>query len=282
MLTMVMSVMAVCSRRIAENGLPLDASYARKRARWEPVYETTQIKGDGETHPLLSPTDQFADFETWDEGNITLDTPKQPHMLQYEYSRSALREGLRHEANLGTNPFKFGLIGSTDSHTGMATTYEDNFFGKFAHDEPSVDRTEKRMADQLQKIWQLVSSGLTAAWSEENTRESIFDAIKRREVYATSGTRIKLRFFGGWEYEQADVLSADYASIGYAKGVPMGGDLTRGPDATAPRFMVAATRDPDGANLDRVQIIKGWLNASGETAEQIFDVALSDGRKKTG
>ena len=263
-----------------ENGLPLDASYARKRARWEPVYETTQIKGDGETHPLLSPTDQFADFETWDEGNITLDTPKQPHMLQYEYSRSALREGLRHEANLGTNPFKFGLIGSTDSHTGMATTYEDNFFGKFAHDEPSVDRTEKRMADQLQKIWQLVSSGLTAAWSEENTRESIFDAIKRREVYATSGTRIKLRFFGGWEYEQADVLSADYASIGYAKGVPMGGDLTRGPDATAPRFMVAATRDPDGANLDRVQIIKGWLNASGETAEQIFDVALSDGRKK--
>ena len=264
-----------------ENGLPLDASYARKRARWEPVYETTQIKGDGETHPLLSPTDQFADFETWDEGNITLDTPKQPHMLQYEYSRSALREGLRHEANLGTNPFKFGLIGSTDSHTGMATTNEDNFFGKFAHDEPSVDRTEKRMADQLQKIWQLVSSGLTAAWSEENTRESIFDAIKRREVYATSGTRIKLRFFGGWEYEQADVLSADYASIGYAKGVPMGGDLTRGPEAKAPSFMVAATRDPDGANLDRVQIIKGWLNASGETAEQIFDVALSDGRKKS-
>ena len=163
----------------------------------------------------------------------------------------------------------------------MATTNEDNFFGKFAHDEPSVDRTEKRMADQLQKIWRLVSSGLAAVWSEENTRESIFDAIKRREVYATSGTRIKLRFFGGWEYAQADVLSADYASIGYAKGVPMGGDLTRGPDAKAPRFMVAATRDPDGANLDRVQIIKGWLNASGETAEQIFDVALSDGRKKS-
>jgi len=261
-----------------ENGLPLDESYARKRARWEPVYETTQIKGDGETHPLLSPTDEFADFETWDEGNITLDTPKQPHMLKYEYSRSALREGLRHEANLGTNPFKFGLIGSTDSHTGMATTYEDNFFGKFAHDEPSVDRTEKRMADQLQKIWQLVSSGLTAAWSEENTRESIFRAIKRREVYATSGTRIKLRFFGGWEFTEADVLQADFASIGYQKGVPMGGDLTRGEKDAAPRFMVAASRDPDGANLDRVQIIKGWLNASGETEEKIFDVALSDGR----
>lgn len=262
-----------------ENGLPLDASYARKRARWEPVYETTQIKGDGEAHPYLSPDDQFADFETWDQGNITLGTDKKPEMLQYEYTRSALREGLRHEANLGANPFKFGVIGSTDSHTGMSTTNEDNFFGKFAHDEPSVDRTEKRMADQLQKIWRLVSSGLAAAWSDENTRESIFSAIKRREVYATSGTRIKLRFFGGWEYKESDVLRADYASIGYQKGVPMGGDLTRSAENEAPRFMVAATRDPDGANLDRIQIIKGWLDARGETQEKIFNVALSDGRK---
>jgi hypothetical protein len=262
-----------------ENGLPLDASYARKRARWEPVYETTQIKGDGEAHPYLSPDDQFADFETWDQGNITLGTDKKPEMLQYEYTRSALREGLRHEANLGTNPFKFGIIGSTDSHTGMSTTNEDNFFGKFAHDEPAVNRTEKRMADVLQKIWRLVSSGLTAAWSEENTRESIFSAIKRREVYATSGTRIKLRFFGGWEYVESDISRSDYAVIGYQKGVPMGGDLTRSPGNKSPSFMVAATRDPDGANLDRIQIIKGWLDARGETQEQIFDVALSDGRK---
>ncbi len=261
-----------------ENGLPLDESYARKRARWEPVYETTQIKGDGEAHPFLSPTDEFADFETWDEGNITLGTPKESHMLQYEYSRSALREGLRHEANLGVNPFKFGLIGSTDSHTGMATTYEDNFFGKFAHDGPSVDRTEKRMADQLQKIWQLVSSGLAAVWAEENTRESLFRAIKRREVYATSGTRIQLRFFGGWEFTQTDVMQADFASIGYRKGVPMGGDLNGHSDSGAPSFMVAASRDADGANLDRIQIIKGWLDANGETKEQIYDVALSDDR----
>ena len=260
------------------NGLPLDVSYARKRARWEPVYETTQVKGDGEAHPYLSPDDEFADFETWDQGNITLDTDKEPEMLQYEYTRSALREGMRHEANLGANPFKFGVIGSTDSHTGMSTTNEDNFFGKFAHDEPSVHRTEKRMADQLQKIWRLVSSGLAAVWSKENTREAIFSAIKRREVYATSGTRIKLRFFGGWNYEESDVSRSDYASIGYEKGVPMGGDLTRNPDVEGPNFMVAATRDPDGANLDRVQIIKGWLNANGETQEQIFDVALSDGR----
>ncbi len=260
------------------NGKPLDANYAAKRARWEPVYETTQIKGDGETHPYLSADDEFADYETWDEGNISLTQAKTPDMLQYEYSRSALKEGLRHEANLGVNPFKFGLIGSTDSHTGMSTTNEDNFFGKFAHDEPSADRTEKRMANQLQKIWKLVSSGLVAVWSEENTRESLFQAIKRREVYATTGTRIQLRFFGGWQFDAADVLRADFATLGYQKGVPMGGDLTRGANTHAPTFMVAASRDPDGANLDRVQIVKGWLDAQGNTQEKVFDVALSAGR----
>ena len=260
------------------NGKQLDASYAAKRARWEPVYETTQIKGDGETHPYLSADDEFADYETWDEGNISLTQAKTPDMLQYEYSRSALKEGLRHEANLGVNPFKFGLIGSTDSHTGMSTTNEDNFFGKFAHDEPSADRTEKRMANQLQKIWKLVSSGLVAVWSEENTRESLFQAIKRREVYATTGTRIQLRFFGGWQFDAADVLRADFATLGYQKGVPMGGDLTRGGNTHAPTFMVAASRDPDGANLDRVQIVKGWLDAQGNTQEKVFDVAWSAGR----
>ena len=260
------------------NGKPLDANYAAKRARWEPVYETTQIKGDGETHPYLSADDEFADYETWDEGNISLTQAKTPDMLQYEYSRSALKEGLRHEANLGVNPFKFGLIGSTDSHTGMSTTNEDIFFGKFAHDEPSADRTEKRMANQLQKIWKLVSSGLVAVWSEENTRESLFQAIKRREVYATTGTRIQLRFFGGWQFDAADVLRADFATLGYQKGVPMGGDLTRGANTHAPTFMVAASRDPDGANLDRVQIVKGWLDAQGNTQEKVFDVAWSAGR----
>ena len=260
------------------NGKPLDANYAAKRARWEPVYETTQIKGDGETHPYLSADDEFADYETWDEGNISLTQAKTPDMLQYEYSRSALKEGLRHEANLGVNPFKFGLIGSTDSHTGMSTTNEDNFFGKFAHDEPSADRTEKRMANQLQKIWKLVSSGLVAVWSEENTRESLFQAIKRREVYATTGTRIQLRFFGGWQFAAADVLRADFGTLGYQKGVPMGGDLTRGANTHAPTFMVAASRDPDGANLDRVQIVKGWLDAQGNTQEKVFDVAWSAGR----
>jgi hypothetical protein len=262
-----------------ENGLPVDAAYAIKRARWEPIYETTQIKGDGETHPYLSPDDKFADFETWDEGNIALTQNKKPDMLQYEYTRSALKEGLRHEANFGTNPFKFGLIGSTDSHTGLSTTNENNFFGKFAHDEPAPGRTEKRMAAQLQEIWKLVSSGLAAVWAEENTRESLFDAIKRREVYATTGSRIRLRFFGGWQFEDADVFRSDFASVGYNKGVPMGGDLVRGKDLQSPSFMVAASRDPDGANLDRIQIVKGWLDTAGKTQEQVFDVALSNGRK---
>lgn len=258
------------------NGLALDAAYAAKRARWEPVYETTQVKGDGETHPYLSPDDEFADFETWDEGNISLTEAKQVSMLQYEYTRSALKEGLSHESRLGINPFKFGLIGSTDSHTGLSTTREDNFFGKFAHDEPSAERTEKRMAGQLQKIWKLVASGLAAVWSVENTRDALFQAIKRREVYATTGTRIKLRFFGGWEFENHEVLRSDYASIGYRKGVPMGGDLTGSTRASAaPRFMVTASKDPDGANLDRLQIVKGWRDSAGITREKVFNVAVS-------
>lgn len=261
------------------NGKPIDAAYAEQRARWEPVYEVTQIKGDGEAHPYLSPDDEFADFETWDDGNITLTQPKQPEMLVYEYARSGLKEGLRHESSLGINPFKFGLIGSTDSHTGLATTNEDNFFGKFADDEPAPDRTEKLMAAQLQKIWRLVSSGLAAVWAQENTRESLFEAIKRREVYATSGTRITLRFFGGWDFKSEDLLSSDFTQIGYNNGVPMGGDLTRSHGAKAPSFMVTAARDPDGANLDRVQIIKGWLDATGTTHEKVYDVALSGGRK---
>jgi hypothetical protein len=261
------------------DGKLIDSAYAEKRARWEPVYEATQIKGDGEAHPYLSPDDEFADYETWDQGNITLTTPKKPEMLQYEYVRSGLKEGLRHEANLGTNPFKFGLVGSTDSHTGLSTPYEDNFFGKFGDDEPSADRTNKLMAGQLQEVWKLVASGLAAVWAEENTRSSLFSAIKRREVYATTGTRITLRFFGGWSFTNEDLLSSDFDRIGYIKGVPMGGDLFGKEVKRAPTFMVAAARDPLGANLDRVQVVKGWLDDKGLTHEKVYDVALSDGRK---
>lgn len=267
------------------NGQPLDSDYATRRARWEPVYEVTQVKGDGETHPYLSPDDEFADFETWDEGNITLTAPKEDAMLAHEYARSALRQGLQYQVSLGANPYKFGMIGSTDSHTGLATADEDNFFGKFVESEPSDERVANKMAAQLQESWQLGASGLAAVWADENTRESLFDAIRRREVYATSGPRIQVRFFGGWEFDEKDLRHPDFATVGYRKGVPMGGDLAASDSQGAPTFMIVAARDPDGANLDRVQVIKGWLDANGETHEKVHDVALSDGRRvdpKTG
>ncbi len=262
------------------DGEPIDKGYATARRRWEPVYEVTQVKGDGEAHPYLSPNDEFADFETWDQGNIMLSREKEPDMLQYEYARSALKEGLRHEANLGVNPFKFGMIGSTDSHTGFATSEEDNFFGKFVESEPSPDRIRKKMAGQLQEGWQLGASGLAAVWAPENTREAIFEAMKRREVYATTGPRIRVRFFGGWRFGEEDIERANYVQLGYRQGVPMGGDLAIPDDEdAAPTFLIAATRDPDGANLDRVQVIKGWLDADGKTREKVYDVALSDDRQ---
>jgi len=263
---------------LRNNGQPITKSYAEKRMRWEPVYEMTQVKGDSETHPYLSPEDPFADYETWDEGNITLTAPKKPDMLQYEYARSALKLGLKHENQLGTNPFKFGMIGSTDSHTGMSTAAEDNFFGKFAHDEPSADRVKLKMAGQLQEVWKLVSSGLAAVWAEQNTREAIFDAFKRREVYASTGPRIKLRFFAGWDFTDDDLYRPDFASIGYQRGVPMGGELTAYTQQTSPNFMIMASKDPDGANLDRIQVVKGWLDDDGQTHEKVYDVALSDDR----
>ncbi len=261
-------------------GKPLDSDYARRRARWEPVYEVTQVKGDGETHPLLSPNDEFADFETWDQGNITLTAKKAPWMLRYEYARSGLQEGLRHEQALGTNPFHFGMIGSTDSHTGLSTAAEDNFFGKFVESEPSSSRATAKMAHVLQPSWELGASGLAAVWAENNTREALFDAIKRREVYGTSGPRIRLRFFGSWQFPDDLPTRPDYAAIGYRDGVPMGAELP-GPPAEhdGPAFLVMAEKDPDGANLDRVQIIKGWLDANGQTREAIYNVALSDNRQ---
>ncbi len=262
------------------SGEPFTERYADRRARWEPVYEVTQVKGDSETHPLLSPDDEFADFETWDDGNNVLSQRKKPEMIPHEYARMALREGLRHEANLGVNPFKFGMIGSTDSHTGLSTTEDDNFFGKFADSEPSPNRITSRMAGFLQEEWQLGAGGIAAVWAEENTREALFDAFMRREVYGTTGSRMKVRFFGGWDYEERDIQRPDYARIGYRKGVPMGGDLTAVKGREAPIFMVAAARDPQGANLDRVQIVKGWLDEDGKTHERVFNVAVSDDRKE--
>jgi hypothetical protein len=264
---------------------PIDSAYAQRRQRLEPLVEVTQMKGDGEAHPLLSPDDEFADFESFDRGNMGAG-PKTPDMLPREYARAALKRGLAYEASLGANPFKFGMIGSTDAHTSLSTTQEDNFFGKVTQLEPTADpiRFEEVITgrlggeDEYMYAWQTSASGLAAVWARDNTREEIWDAMARREVYATSGTRLRVRVFGGWDFEAGDLHRSDFAAHGYANGVPMGGNLTDAPRVGAPSFLVQAVRDPDGANLDRVQIVKGWLDADGETHERIWDVAVSDGR----
>jgi len=262
-------------------GKPVDLEYAKTRARWEPLYEATQIKGDGEAHPLLSPDDEFADYETWDQGNLDLSAIKQDDMLQYEYARTALQVGLQIEQRLGVNPYKFGMIGSTDSHTGLATAEEDNFFGKHAGAEPSPKRWEHPMAevgDKKYEGWAMVGSGLAAVWARENTRAALFDAMKRKETYATTGPRMLVRFFGGWNFTAADAESRLPGGIGYDKGVPMGSDLRSGPAGKSPSFLVAALKDPLSGNLDRIQIVKGWLDRSGERHEKVYDVSWSGDR----
>ena len=265
------------------SGKPIDKAYAEARVRWEPIMEISQIKGDGETHPLLSTRDKFANYETWDTANIDGSKAKEKWMLQYEYARSALKLGLKLDAKVGANPYKFGITAAADAHTALATTREDNYFGKYAQTEPSPKRHGREVIpadDPKLRILtsQEVASGLTAVWARENTREALFDAMKRKEVYATTGTRIRVRVFGGWDFEADEVSRHDFVAQGYRRGVPMGGELTKGPNGKAPKFMVHAVRDPDWANLDRIQIIKGWLDKDGKTHERIYDIACADGR----
>ncbi len=245
-------------------GNPITRKYADTRAHWEPLYEATQIKGDGETHPYLSPNDEFANFERWDRGNLDLSADKKPEMLQYEYARSALKLGLKLESQVGVNPYKFGMIGSTDSHTSLATADSDNFFGKVPTYEPSPERWKHATTYPSGKAyygWEFVASGYAGVWATKNTREAIWDAFKRKEVYATTGPRMIVRFFGGWDFDASDSQRPNFAAIGYEKGVPMGGDLQQAPAGKSPTFLVAALKDPIGANLDRVQVVKGWLDA---------------------
>jgi hypothetical protein len=265
------------------DGKRFDADYAKKRARWEPVYEITQIKGDGETHPLLSPNDEFADYETWDAGNLDLSQVKSDDMLQYEYAREALKAGLALEDRLGTNPFKLGVVGSTDSHTSLVTAAEENFFGKHTGKEPSAHRWNKPvLATPAGNVmgWEQAASGLAAVWATENTREAIWDAYKRREVYGTTGTRILVRFWGGWEFEASDAASRLPGATGYTKGVPMGGDMPARPDGASPTFLVAALKDPYSGNLDRIQIVKGWLDDDGDTQEKVYNVVWGDADRR--
>jgi hypothetical protein len=264
-------------------GKKVGKEYVEARAHRERLYEVTQIKGDGEAHPFVSKNDEFADYGTWDQGNLDLSELKKNEMLQGEYARSALKLGLRLEKKLGTNPYKFGMVGSTDSHTGLATAQEDNFFGKHSGGEPNKDRYKHPMAkmgNHEYKGFSPLASGYAAVWAEENTRASIFDAMQRKETYATTGSRITVRFFGGWEFDEKDANSRLPAKAGYAKGIPMGGDLSAPPGGEkAPTFLVAALKDPLSGNLDRIQIIKGWMDSKDELHEKVYDVAWSDDRK---
>ena len=263
-------------------GGPVDRSYVETRARWEPLYETTQIKGDGETHPYLSPDDEFADYETWAAGNLDLSELKEDSMLSGEYSRRALQMGLQLEEKLGTNPYKFGLMAATDTHTALSTAEENNFFGKHSGAEPNPKRIFHPMAkvgDNEYAGWSMVASGYQGVWARENTRAALFDAMMRKETYGTTGPRILVRFFGGWDFEAADAQGRLPADVGYMKGVPMGGDLSAAPSGKAPTFLVAALKDSLSGNLDRIQIIKGWVDGRGERHEKVFDVVWSGDRQ---
>jgi len=265
-------------------GKKIDREYVETRQKWERLYETTQTKGDGEAHPFLSPNDEFADFENWDKGNLDGSVAKKQEMLEFEYARSALKNGLALERKFGTNPYKFGLVGSSDAHTGLAAMEEDNFFGKTTPQEPSPERLKATFISNPQTgvtimDWEVGSSGYAAVWANENTREALWDAMQRRETYATTGSRMIVRFFGGFDFVMADAQNRLPAHVGYTKGVPMGGDLKGAPEGQAPTFLVAALKDPIGGNLDRYQIIKGWLDSKGELHEKVYDVAWSGGRK---
>ena len=271
---------------------PLDSDYAERRMRWEPIYEVTQMKGDGETHPSLSPNDEFADYGTWDKGSFGPE-PKTADMLPSEYAREALKRGMEYEQKLGANPFKFGMIGSTDSHTSLATIEENNYFGKATPAEPSADeeRFHEKITGFLQepggpditvRHFKTLAAGLAAVWATDNTREALWDAMGRKEVYATTGTRMTVRVFAGWDFEAAEVQRPDFARTGYLRGVPMGGDLRNAPEGKSPTFMIRVLRDVDGANLDRIQIVKGWLDNSGELHEQVYDASCSDDRAING
>jgi uncharacterized protein DUF3604 len=286
------------SLAIAHNGnlsngwmFPVDRTYAggrvnkeyvTLRAKWEPLYEVTQIKGDGEAHPSLSPDDEFADYGTWDVGNLDISELKTPDMLPGEYAREALKQGLMLEKKFGINPYKFGMVGATDAHTSLTTAEEDNFFGKSTSVEPSATRVAHPFVKSALGAFEgdaLLASGYQGIWATENTREALFDAMERKETYATTGSRMLVRFFGGWEFGDNDLRSRQPAFLGYEKGVPMGGDLKTAPSGKAPTFMVIALRDPIGANLDRIQVIKGWMDSRGNLQEKVYDVVWSGDRQ---
>lgn len=260
-------------------GGPITRDWAEQRQKYEPLFEAIQMKGQSESHPSLSTTDEFAvGYELWDRGNLAI-VPKKPGMIEHEYVRQALKDGLRIEQQLGVNPFKYGLAGGTDTHNGLTAAEEDNFYGKFVGAEPRADRWNEdaiKFGERVIKGWEMTAAGYTGVWATENTREAIWDAMKRRETYATSGPRMIVRFFGGYDFTKRDAALRSPAIAGYNKGVPMGGDLPKSNDGKAPTFLIAAVKDPFSGNLDRIQVIKGWLDASGKLHEKIYNVAWGD------
>ncbi len=264
------------------SGGPMSADYARRRAAREPLLEMTQYKGDSESNPVLSRNDEFASFGDagWENGNAPLTTLKQPEMLGGEYAREALKRGLQVAQRTGANPYAYGFIGSTDSHTALASAEEDNFSGKFANEGPSGDRAANIVNPGIKESrigWQYQAGGLAAVWATANTREAIFDAMERREVYATTGPRMTVRVFAGWDFAARD-FKGDWVSAGYARGVPMGGSMK--PGKGTPSLLISALKDPTGANLDRVQVVKGWVDATGAVHEKVFDVVWSNPAKR--
>lgn len=267
---------------VGPGGGPMTADYARRRAAREPVVEITQIKGDSEAHPFLSPNDEFSGYGTagWELGNLTMQAAKKPQDFAGEYIREALKRGLSIETKTGVNPYKFGVIGSTDSHTALATADENNFFGKHSGGEPNGKRASEpqNLGTRVGRFgWHYLAGGYAAVWATANTRAAIFDAMMRKEIYATTGPRMTVRFFGGWDFKSDD-LSGNWVMAGYKRGVPMGSDLK--PGEGAPSFIISALKDPVGANLDRIQVVKGWIDASGRMQEKIFDVAWGDADKR--
>jgi hypothetical protein len=264
---------------VKRNGQPIDAAYNKTRAANEPLYEITQIKGTSETHPDLSPTDEFAGFEQWDY-TLSADA-KRPTHRKGSFARQALLDGLSQAASGAGNPFKYGFIGDSDTHNAAASNEEFNYTGKFAFENDAKARLvglPGQPEAQKKQIEEFSSAGLAGVWARENTREAIFDAMQRRETFGTTGPMMKVRFFGSFDYAIDDVRKADFVKAAYARGVPMGSDLKPG-SGKAPTFLVMALKDPKSGNLDRIQIIKGWVDTAGKQHEKIYDVAWSDARK---
>lgn len=267
------------------SGEPISREYAEARSKWEVLYEITQLKGTSETHPSFYPKDEFADYEIWDKGNLGIQKLKTKEMLKTEYLREALKDGIKIEEQIGVNPFKYGIAGGTDTHIGLTSAEDDNYWGKFKIQEPSKERWSELSAQNKKNLnitikgWEYSANGTTAVWATSNSREAIWDGMKRKETYATSGPRISLRFFGGYDFTEEDLADPNVVELGYKKGVPMGGDLALRSNGS-PTFLILALKDVIGVNLDRVQVIKGWIDKNGEKQEIIHNVAWGDDDKR--